>query len=130
VNPPPFFLSVGQVLHIHARELALFGGLDGVRDQGALESAVGMAQVGFGGQRLHRDLHEMGAAYAFHIAQAQALIDGNKRTALGAALVFLALNGVTARDPDGRLYDAMIAIAERRLDKAGLAALLRELSSV
>ena len=53
---------------------------------------------------------------------------GNKRTGLLAAVVFLDLNGVAIRDPEGRLYDAMIAIAERRMDKLGLAALLRELS--
>lgn len=70
----------------------------------------------------------MAAAYAFHIAQNQPFVDGNKRTRLLAAVVFLDLNGVAIRDPEGRLYDAMIAIAERRMDKLGLAVLLRELS--
>ena len=69
----------------------------------------------------------MAAAYAFHIAQNQPFLDGNKRTGLVAALVFLDLNGVTILDPQEKLYDAMIAIAERRMDKDGLAALLREL---
>ncbi len=71
----------------------------------------------------------MAAAYAFHIAQNQPFVDGNKRTGLLAALVFLELNGVAIRDPHGRLYDAMIAIAERRMDKGGLAATLRGLAS-
>ena len=55
-------------------------------------------------------------------------MDGNKRTGLGAALVFLRLNGFRVVDPGGELYDAMIAIAERRLDKAGLAAVLERLA--
>jgi death-on-curing protein len=55
-------------------------------------------------------------------------LDGNERTGLLAALVFLDLNGVALADSEGRPYDAMIAIAERRLDKAGLAAVLRELA--
>lgn len=65
--------------------------------------------------------------YAFHIAQNQPFVDGNKRTGLLAAIVFLDLNGIAIVDPEGRLYEAMIAIAERRLDKPGLAALLRDL---
>jgi len=72
------------------------------------------------------DLAAVAAAYAFHIAQNQPFIDGNKRTAVGAALTFLELNGIDADNFDGRrIYDAMIAIAEKRLDKAGLAAVFR-----
>jgi death-on-curing protein len=70
----------------------------------------------------------MAAAYAFHIAESQAFVDGNKRTGLNAALVFLMMNGWEVVDPRGRLYDAMIAIAVRQLDKPGLAQLLQELS--
>lgn len=71
----------------------------------------------------------MAAAYAFHIAQNQPFVDGNKRAGLGAALVFLKLNGIEIDDPDAQLYDAMIAFAERRMDKSGLARLLRTLAS-
>jgi death-on-curing protein len=71
----------------------------------------------------------MAAASAFHIAENQVFIDGNKRAALGAALMFLDLNGVDLDDPDERLYDAMIAVSNRTLDKAGLARLLRDLAS-
>jgi Fic/DOC family len=63
-----------------------------------------------------------------NIAQNQPFVDGNKRTGLAAALVFLDLNGVEVRDQEGRLYQAMLDIAERKLDKNGLAELLRELS--
>jgi death on curing protein len=70
----------------------------------------------------------MAAAYAFHIAQNQPFIDGNKRTGLAAGLVFLELNGFTAEDPEGRLETAMLDIAVRKMDKAGLAGLIRELS--
>lgn len=67
------------------------------------------------------------AAYAFHIAQNQPFLDGNKRTAMGSALTFLKLNGVAPTNFDSdELYDAMIAIAEKRLDKAGLAEIFRQ----
>ncbi len=75
------------------------------------------------------DLCAIAAAYAFHVAQAQAFMDGDKRTGIAAALVFLEGNGVSLPAATDELHAAMIAIAERRLDKAGLAALLRRLSS-
>jgi death-on-curing protein len=71
----------------------------------------------------------MAAAYAFHIAQNQPFVDGNKRTGLLAAIVFLDLNGIELADPEGRLYDAMVGIAERRIDNGGLAALFATLAS-
>ena len=124
----PFFLTVDDVEDIHAESLARFGGSDGIRDRGLLESAVAMAQSGFGGEYLHPTVFDMAAAYAFHLAQNQPFVDGNKRSALGAALVFLKLNDIEIVDPEERLYDAMIAMATHALDKEGMAALLRELA--
>lgn len=77
-------------------------------------------------------MYDIAAAYAFHIAQAQAFLDGNKRTGIASALIFLKVNGVSAHpkpDTQDRIYEAMIGIAERRLDKAGLAELFRKLFS-
>jgi death-on-curing protein len=80
------------------------------------------------GEFLHEDIFHMAAAYAFHIAESQAFLDGNKRTGVAAALTFLDMNSVSygagIRD---ELYKALFDIAEHRLDKAGLATLLREL---
>lgn len=129
MSDEPEFLTVDDVLLLHEEQLAGYGGADGVRDPGALDSAVAMPQATFDGQYVHEDRFAMAAAYAFHIAQNQPFVDGNKRTGLAAALVFLDLNGVSIRDPEGELYDAMIGLAERRLDKSGLAALLRRLAA-
>jgi death-on-curing protein len=125
----PVFLSTEDVLSLHADQLERYGGLPGVRDAGALEAAVEMARATYDGEYLHRDLFSMAAAYAFHIAESQAFVDGNKRAGLNAALVFLLMNGWHLSDPDGRLYDAMIAIAVRSLDKVGLAELLQALAA-
>ena len=124
----PLFLSVDEVLELHTDQLRLFGGSDGVRDQGALDSAVATPASTFDGAFLHENLFYMAAAYAFHIAENQPFIDGNKRTALNAALVFLDLNGWIVSDPGERLYDAMLSIATGLLDKRGLAILLEELA--
>jgi death-on-curing protein len=124
----PLFLTVEDVEEIHSESLARFSGSPGIRDRGLLESAVATPQVGFGGAYLHPSLFDMAAAYAFHIAENQPFVDGNKRAALGAALVFLRLNDIDVDDPEERLYEVMIAIATHQLDKTGLAALLRELA--
>lgn len=120
------FLDLEAVLALHAESLAQFGGSAGIRDAGLVASALASAQnVHFyaGG-----DLYDIAAAYAFHLAESQAFIDGNKRAGMAAALTFLAGNGVPRFVDDGRLYDAMIAIAEKRMDKAALADVFRKLA--
>jgi death-on-curing protein len=127
-TPEPLFLTVDEVVGFHADQIRLFGGSGGIRLRASLESAVAAPHASFGGRFLHADLFEMAAAYAFHIAENQPFIDGNKRTALNAAISFLGLNGQIVVDPEGSLYAAMIAISARELDKKGLANLLSTLS--
>ncbi|MCC6209661.1 MAG: type II toxin-antitoxin system death-on-curing family toxin [Burkholderiales bacterium] len=91
-------LDVAGVLAIHAEVLAAHGGLPGLRDVGLLESAVAAPQASFGGQRLIDDPIEVAAAYLFYLCRNHPFADGNKRTALAAALVFLDANGLLA-DP-------------------------------
>ena len=86
------FLSVEDVLLLHADQVNLYGGDHGVRDPGLLESAVAQARASFGGEYLHTDILEMAAAYLYHIVQSHPFVDGNKRTGLIAALAFLDLN--------------------------------------
>ena len=124
----PEFLDLDDVLAIHREQLARFGGGAGIRDAGLLDSALATPRATFGGSYVHADVFSMAAAYAFHIAENQPFVDGNKRTGLLCAVVFLELNGFIVEEPPLRLHDAMIAIAERRLDKSGLAELLRALS--
>ena len=124
----PLFLTVDEVRDLHDDQLRRVGGSAAVRDLGALESAVATPASTFDGEFLHADLFHMAAAYAFHIAENQPFVDGNKRAALNAALVFLDINGWLVADPEMLLYDAMIAISSRSLDKAGLAELLRSLA--
>lgn len=120
----PAFLSREQVLELHRRSLEQHGGLDGLREPGLFESALMQPEAAY--YYRQGDLADIAAAYAYHLAQNQPFLDGNKRTAAASALTFLEINGVTTEHFDGQqLYDAMIAIAERRLDKAGLGAIFR-----
>ena len=122
----PRFLKLAEVLYLHDESLARFGGLSGVREPGLVESALGSAQNVF--WYGHGNLFDIAAAYAFHIAESQAFVDGNKRTAAATAISFLRLNGVRFPKDDGSVYKAMIEIAGKRLDKAGLAVVLRLLA--
>lgn len=121
----PIFVTWDEVLRAHARSLRAFGGTAGIRDRGLLEGAISqpLNDYHYG----HADLFGIAAAYAFHIGQAQAFLDGNKRTAMAAALGFLEQNGIETHTNTPRLHDAMIGIAERRLTKVDLAQLFREL---
>ena len=124
----PEFLELEDVFELHADSIARYGGDLGVRDRGLIESAVAVPRQSFGGVHLHPTLFEMAAAYAFHIAESQGFVDGNKRAGLAAATAFLAMNGYDLIERDEGLYTAMIAISARTLDKRGLARVFEECS--
>ncbi len=71
----------------------------------------------------------MASAYAFHVCQNHPFFDGNKRVALSCALVFLEINAISIKDPEGLLYEAMMNIATGKLAKKQFANLLRQLQS-
>ena len=123
----PDFLTLAEVVNLHADQIRRYGGSLGVRDLGLLESALAQPSASFGGEWLHSDLFKMAAAYAYHICQNHPFIDGNKRTALVCALVFLELNHISPLDPKGRLKDAMLRVAAGKMNKEALATLFRAL---
>jgi death-on-curing protein len=120
----PIFLSLDEVLAVHARSLAEHGGGDGIRDLGLVESALASAKNTF--YYANGDLFDVASSYVFHLAESQAFIDGNKRTAVTSAMIFLAKNGVYAQPPTWILYSAMIDIAEKKKTKADLAEIFRK----
>jgi len=93
VKTPPTFLSVDNVLYLHADTIQTEGGGEGIRDIALLESAVLMPQQRFDGKYLHPTIAAMAAAYLFHICNNHPFIDGNKRAGGMAAFVFLDANG-------------------------------------
>lgn len=123
------FLSVEDVLELHADQLAEFGGGSGIRDRGLLESAVAQPQATFGGELVHGDVFEVAAAYLFHIVSNHPFVDGNKRTGLLAALVFLDLNGHTMLGASEELYELTMAVAAGRATKSDAAATLRHVAN-
>jgi len=126
------YLDAEGVLAIHAEVLAAHGGSPGLRDQGLLESAVAAPQASFGGELLIKDPVEIAAAYLFYLCRNHPFVDGNKRTALAASLVFLKQNdllkdpGLPARNVDA--WEALVLdVAASRIDREGTTARLRKL---
>jgi death-on-curing protein len=122
-----FHLTVEIVLEIHAEAIAEFGGSDGVRDMALLESAVAAPQASFGGKSPYADLAEVAAAYLFYLCRNHPFIDGNKRAALGAGLVFLRLNGIEPK-ADGIAWEELtLAVAASDIDRRETTKRLRKM---
>ena len=121
------FLTLAEIVEIHNNQLDLYGGSRGIRDITLLQSALAMPESTFDSNYLHNDIFEMAAAYAYHICQNHPFIDGNKRVALVAALVFLDFNGIEIDDPDEILYKAMMNVASSKMNKEELTIVLRSL---
>jgi death-on-curing protein len=114
----PDWLDLPIVLDVHSEQLALFGGADGLRDIGLLESALARPQNKFGyGES---ELAALAAAYAFGIARNHPFVDGNKRTAFASIIVFLGLNGIDFDVPSAEATAMMLALAAGEIDEAGL----------
>lgn len=125
MNPAPTFLTVDQVLALHEASIRGFGGEPGLRDRGLLESAVAVPQAAFGGEYLHESINDMAAAYLFHVARNHPFVDGNKRAALLAALVFLDLNGSALDATGAEIYDITVSVASGNLPKEQLVGFFR-----
>jgi death-on-curing protein len=122
-----FHLDLETVRDIHAEVIARFGGSHGIRDQALLESAVAAPQASFGGKSPYADMIEAAAAYLFYLCRNHPFLDGNKRAALGACLVFLRLNGLRPK-PDGPEWEALtLAVAASEIDRAETTKRLRRL---
>jgi len=117
----PTFLTLDEVLAIHAHQVARYGGSPGIRDRGLLESALSMPEATFSGEYLHGTVAEQGAAYLFHVAKNHPFVDGNKRVALACALVFLRLNDVRVQASDDELVDLVLAVVAGSASKADVA---------
>jgi death-on-curing protein len=115
----PEWLSVDIILDIHSEQLALFGGPDGVRDLGLLESALARPINKFAcGES---NLAALAAAYAFGLAKNHQFVDGNKRAAFASTIVFLGLNGVDLVAPPEQATAVIMALAAGEIGEDDLA---------
>jgi death-on-curing protein len=122
----PLFLTLDEALGLHADQIRRYGGSSGLRDLGLLQSALAMPETSFDEEFLHGTLFEMAAAYLFHIARNHPFVDGNKRTALMCALVFLGLNSKRLDAESEALYALVDGVAAGSVDKAEVSVFLRQ----
>ena len=120
-------LSVDIVREIHAEAIKQFGGLNGVRDQNLLASAVLTPQSSFGGTSPFADIVEIAAAYLFYICKNHPFLDGNKRTAMMSAIVFLRLNGIEPLPDSAEWERLMLDVAASEIDRDETTRRLRKL---
>lgn len=121
----PRWLTESILLAIHAQQIERYGGAHGVLDANVVRSALA--------RPIHRwaydpepDLADLAAAYLVGFAGSQGFRDGNKRTGLACALVFLSLNGFALHVPPSELHALVMRVATNRADDALVAAYLRE----
>src|SRR4051794_7973161 len=120
----PEWLTVEIVIDVHSEQLALFGGPEGIRDQGLLESALARPQNKFAYGET--DLAALAAAYVFGIARNHPFVDGNKRAAFGALIVFLGLNDIDFLVAPESATAMILALAAGEVNEEGLTRWIRD----
>ena len=120
----PEWLTTADIVSAHARQLRVFGGAPGIRDPGALESALGRPINRW--RYAEADLAELAAAYAFGIVRNHPFTDGNKRAGFMAMLGFLMLNGVPFAPDETQATAIILGLAAGEIDEAGLSRWIRD----
>ena len=122
-----FHLTIDVVREIHKEALSRFGGLRGVRDKNLLASAVLTPQSSFGGKSPYIDLIDVAGAYLFYICRNHPFLDGNKRTAMMAAIVFLRFNEIEPTPNISLSHRLLSDVAAGKIDRQETTDCLRKL---
>jgi death-on-curing protein len=118
------FLGLDEVLALHRDQVERYGGTEGVRDLGLLESAVATPEASFNGTYLHGTLPEMAAAYLYHLAQNHPFLDGNKRVAAASMFLFLYMNDLELDCTEDELVELTLGVASSKVTKAEVSVFL------
>jgi death-on-curing protein len=119
------YLTLGEVIDLHRRLLEATGGAPGIRDLGALDSALAQPKATFGGVDLYPTLAEKAAALCFALVRSHPFVDGDKRVGHAAMETFLVLNGTEIDAPVDDQERLMLDLAAGRIDRAELTDWLR-----
>ena len=114
-------LTKKDILQLHSELVSEFGGADGVRDEGLVDSAIHAPFQTFNGESLYSSLQSKAASLGFGLIKNHPFIDGNKRIGAHVMLVFLAINGVELEYTQQELIDVVLVVASGEASMAGLA---------
>lgn len=120
------YLTVGEILEIYRRVMEQSGGFSGIRDLGALESAVAQPQMTFSGHDLYPTVVEKAAALGFSLIQNHPFVDGNKRAGHAAMEIFLVLNGHEIDADVDQQMEVILSVASGKLDRDAFTAWLEQ----
>lgn len=120
----PLWITFEQAIAIHSRQLRRFGGAAGLRDEGMLRSALERPINKWTYEQA--PLAELAAAYAFGLAKNHAFVDGNKRIAFMAMMVFLHKNGIPLTPDPAQSTKIMLALAAGEVSEEGLTRWIRD----
>jgi len=126
----PVWIREIEALAFHAQQMALFGGPDGVRDRGLLDSALACPKNLFAYAESALTMADLAAAYAMGISSNHPFVDGNKRTAMQVAFVFLEFNGISVIASQEEACLTFLSLAAGEITEAGLAAWFAEHTAV
>lgn len=112
------FLTVEQVITIHETIIVEKGGLNGIRDIGLLMSALEMPKSAMFGEFLHSTIYDKAAAYLYHIVCNHPFMDGNKRTGMTSALIFLDMNEIDLNLNQTDLEELVVRTSEGKVGKS------------
>jgi death-on-curing protein len=120
----PIWLDVDEIIDMHAEQLAIFGGPEGIRDRGLLESAIlrPVNQWHYG----QTDMAALAAAYAYGLARNHAFVDGNKRIAFHALMVFLRVNGIAFAPDPAHATTIILSLAAGEVSEESLTRWIRD----
>jgi death-on-curing protein len=118
------YLTLAELVELHRRMLQATG--PGIRDLGALESAIAQPKASFGGADLYPTLVEKAAVLCLALVQGHAFVDGNKRVGHAAMETFLVLNGAEIDAPVSDQERIMLDLASARIERIQLAEWLRQ----
>lgn len=122
------YLDIDQILHIHRAQLKRFGGLKGLRDRGALESAVARPRMTFGGEDLYPEIADKVAALMHSLVMNHPFVDGNTRVGAHAAIAFLVANGWAPDFSGAELVETTLATAKGEMSAEALSIWIRQRS--
>ena len=127
-GPVGLLISLEELVWLHTVAVTEFGGSQGVRDRGLLESAIARPLATFGGKNLYDTPYMRAAALAESLVMNHGFVDGNKRTAMYAMAAWLEREGYVIDAERGELRDLALSIASRELSTEQTAAWLAQRS--
>jgi death-on-curing protein len=122
------FLTLEEVKLIQINQINRYGGIHGLRDEKLLDSAINYPRATFDKKYLHPDIYHMASSYMYAIIKNHPFLDGNKRTGLIVAILFLAYNDIFINAHNDELFDLTIAMTQSKITESEAAAFFEQKS--